>query len=337
MKVVITGVLGFVGVNLALACLNKGYKVIGFDNRFKTLGSEENMQLFSENGGEYHHIDIRNNNDVESFFKNIKEIDVIYNMAAQVAFKNSVENPRLDFEINALGTLNVLESLRLYHSNAIFVNASTNQVYGNASSAEVTEQESRFDFKDLEFGISEDFPLDFLSPYGCSKGSADLYTIDYARVFDLKTVVTRFGGIYGIHQYSYQDHGWVSFMAEMVAANKEFNRFGHGKQVRDILYVSDIVNALLLCAEKIDKVIGQAINIAGGPKNSISVLELLSKLEKITGNKELSIINPMRKADKLVAYLDIRKAEKLLGWTPKVNVEQGLELLINWHKNKLTL
>lgn len=123
-------------------------------------------------------------------------------------------------------------------------------------------------------------------------------------------------------------------MAEMVAANKEFNRFGHGKQVRDILYVSDIVNALLLCVEKIDHVIGQAINIAGGPKNSISVLELLSKLEKITGNKELSIINPMRKADKLVAYLDIRKAEKLLGWTPKVDVEQGLELLINWHKNR---
>ena len=176
--------------------------------------------------------------------------------------------------------------------------------------------------------------MDFLSPYGCSKGAADLYTIDYARVFGLKTVVTRFGGIYGIHQYSYQDHGWVSFMAEMVAANKEFNRFGHGKQVRDILYVSDIVSALLLCVEKIDKVIGQAINIAGGPKNSISVLELLSKLEKITGNKELSIINPMRKADKLVAYLDIRKAKKLIGWAPKINIEQGLELLINWHKKR---
>ena len=239
MKVVITGVLGFVGVNLALACIKKGYKVIGFDNRFKTLGSQENLQLFVEHGGEYHHVDIRNNNDVETFFKNIHEIDVIFNMAAQVAFKNSLENPRLDFEINALGTLNILESLRLYHSNAIFINASTNQVYGNASSVELTEQKFRFDFKDLKFGIGEDFPMDFLSPYGCSKGAADLYTIDYARVFGLKTVVTRFGGIYGIHQYSYQDHGWVSFMAEMVAANKEFNRFGHGKQVRDILYVSD--------------------------------------------------------------------------------------------------
>lgn len=334
MKIVITGVCGFVGVNLALACLKKGYEVIGFDNRFKTLGSEENMQLFLDNGGEYHHIDIRNNNDVESFFKNIKDIDAIYNMAAQVAFKNSVENPRLDFEINALGSLNVLESIRLYHSNAVFVNASTNQVYGNASSAEVVELKSRFDFKNLDFGIHEDFPLDFLSPYGCSKGAADQYTIDYARVFGLKTVVTRFGGIYGIHQYSYQDHGWVSFMAEMVAANKQFNRFGHGKQVRDILYVSDIVNALLLCVDKIDKVSGQAINIAGGPNNSISVLELLSKLEKITGNKELSKINPMRKADKLVAYLDIRKAEKLLGWKPKVSIEKGLELLINWHNKR---
>ncbi|MFB0925744.1 MAG: GDP-mannose 4,6-dehydratase, partial [Vicingaceae bacterium] len=180
MKVVITGVLGFVGVNLALACITKGYKVIGFDNRFKTLGSQENLQLFLEHGGEYHHVDIRNNNDVETFFKNINEIDVIYNMAAQVAFKNSIENPRLDFEINALGTLNILESLRLYHSNAIFVNASTNQVYGNASSVELVEQKSIFDFKNLNFGISEDFPMDFLSPYGCSKGAADLYTIDYA-------------------------------------------------------------------------------------------------------------------------------------------------------------
>lgn len=334
MKIVITGALGFVGINLSLSYLKDGHEVIGLDNRFKKLGSEENLKLFESNGGRYEFVDIRNSNDVDSFFKNESNIDVVFNMAAQVAFKNSIENPRLDFEINALGTLNLLESIKNNDKNIIFINASTNQVYGNARSVKVKEYETRFDFVGLDHGLNEDFPLDFLSPYGCSKGAADQYTIDYARCFGLKTVVTRFGGIYGIYQYSYQDHGWVSYMTDMVLNNKEFNRFGHGKQVRDILYVSDIIDALRLCVEKIDSISGEAINIAGGPINSLSVLELLKKLELLTGNREKSIINPMRQADKLVAYLDIRKAKKMLDWEPKVSPEEGLSKLINWLDKK---
>lgn len=334
MKIVITGALGFVGINLSLSYLKDGHEVIGLDNRFKKLGSEENLKLFESNGGRYEFVDIRNSNDVDSFFKNESNIDVVFNMAAQVAFKNSIENPRLDFEINALGTLNLLESIKNNDNNIIFINASTNQVYGNARSVKVKEYETRFDFVGLDHGLNENFPLDFLSPYGCSKGAADQYTIDYARCFGLKTVVTRFGGIYGIHQYSYQDHGWVSYMTDMVLNNKEFNRFGHGKQVRDILYVSDIIDALRLCVEKIDSINGEAINIAGGPSNSLSVLELLKKLELLTGNKEKSIMNPMRQADKLVAYLDVRKAKKMLDWEPKVSPEEGLSKLINWLDKK---
>ena len=332
MKIVITGCLGFVGINLAVKYLNDKHEVYGIDNKFKSLGSNENHKLFIKNGGKFFYVDIRNNNDVESFFNSNKNIDVVFNLAAQVAFKNSIENPRLDFEINALGTLNLLESIRKISPNTIFINASTNQVYGTAKSAEVKEFDKRYDFVNLPFGINEEFPLDFLSPYGCSKGASDQYTIDYARCFDLKTVVTRFGGIYGDHQYSYQDHGWVSFMTQMVLNDKEFNRFGHGKQVRDILYVSDIVNALELCVKNIDKVSGEAINIAGGPQNSISVLELLDLLEELTGNREKSIKNPMRKADKLVAYLDIRKAKELLGWEPVYSKKQGLTKLIKWLK-----
>lgn len=335
MKIVITGALGFVGVNLALSYLKEGNTVIGIDNKFKSLGSSENLKLFEENNGVFHYVDIRNPNDVDFFFKNNTDIDCVFNLAAQVAFKNSIENPRLDFEINALGTLNLLEAIRLYSQNSVFVNASTNQVYGNAKSVKVKEFEKRFDFVNLPYGIHEDFPLDFLSPYGCSKGTSDQYTIDYSRCFDLKTVVTRFGGIYGDHQYSYQDHGWVSFMTNMVSNNKKFNRFGHGKQVRDILYISDIVSALKLSYKNIDKVNGMALNIAGGPKNSISVLELLQLLEELTGNKEKSIVNPMRKADKLVAYLDIRKAKELLNWSPEISKEKGIELLINWQKSNL--
>lgn len=296
------------------------------------MGSNENLALFEKHGGDHRYVDIRNANDVDFFFKIEKNIDVVFNLAAQVAFKNSIENPRLDFEINALGTLNLLEGIRNSNNDIIFINASTNQVYGNAKSAKVKEYETRYDFVDLKYGLNEDFPLHFLSPYGCSKGASDQYTMDYSRCFDMKTVVTRFGGIYGIHQYSYQDHGWVSFMTNMVLHNRNFNRFGHGKQVRDVLYISDIVNALKLCVEKIEKVNGEAINIAGGPKNSISVLELLTLLEKLTGNKEKSIINPMRKADKLVAYLDIRKAKNLIGWEPKISVEEGLTNLIEWLK-----
>lgn len=333
MKVVITGCLGFVGINLALKYLSEKHEVIGIDNKFKSLGSNENHKLFVENGGNFFYVDIRNNNDVENFFKSNDNIDVVFNLAAQVAFKNSIENPRLDFEINALGTLNLLEAIRNKTQNTIFINASTNQVYGNAKSVDVVEFDKRYDFVNLSHGIDEQFPLDFLSPYGCSKGASDQYTIDYARCFDIKTVVTRFGGIYGDHQYSYQDHGWVTFMTQMVLNDKEFNRFGHGKQVRDILYVSDIVNALDLCVQNIDTISGEAINIAGGFENSLSVLELLDLLEELTGNKEKSIINPMRKADKLVAYLDIRKAKKLLGWQPRYDKKEGLLNLIKWLKN----
>tara|TARA_B100000963_G_scaffold169373_1_gene147301 strand:+ start:40573 stop:41577 length:1005 start_codon:yes stop_codon:yes gene_type:complete len=333
MKIVVSGALGFVGVNLSVFFLKRGFEVIGIDNKFKDLGSYNNQQLFEKNGGKLFHVDIRNNNDVDHFFKNNDNIDVVYNLAAQVAFKNSIENPRLDFEINALGTLNFLESIRLFSPNSIFIQASTNQVYGNVKGIKLKEFNKRYDYEDLPFGIPESYPLDFLSPYGCSKGASDLYTIDYSRCFDLKTVVTRFGGIYGDHQYSYQDHGWVSFMTNMVLNNKSFNRFGHGKQVRDILYVTDIVNALYTCISKIDNVNGKAINIAGGPENSISVLELLDLLEELTGNKEKSIINPMRKADKLVAYLDIRRAEKLLGWKPKISKRDGISKLISWLKS----
>lgn len=330
MKIIITGALGFVGTNLCLHFLSQGNQVIGVDNKFKHIGGEANLKLILEKGAEYKYLDIRNSNDVDVFFKNEKDIGAILHMAAQVAFKQSIENPRLDFEINALGTFNLLEAVRIYHPESVFVGASTNQVYGDLQHIEMVEKNTRFDYVDLPYGIPEHFPLDFLSPYGCSKGAADQYILDYSRVYNLNTVVTRFGGIFGTHQYSYEDHGWVSFISQMVLQNKPFNRFGHGKQVRDVLFVSDIVNAIDLCIKNISKVSGQAINIAGGPQNSLSVLELITLLEELTGNTERSIINPMRQADKLVAYLDIRKAKKLLGWEPVINKKDGVEKLLQW-------
>lgn len=334
MKILVTGGLGFVGSNLAaMFARNPNNDVLVIDNRSKLLGSEENLKVIENAGASFKFVDIRNQNDVEELFKHTP-FDIVLHMAAQVAFKVSVETPRTDFEINALGTFNILEATRHYSNKAIFVYASTNQVYGSLENISMSEHESRFDYDELHNGVPESFPLDFLSPYGCSKGAAEMYVRDYARVYGMNTVVARFGGIYGTGQYSYVDHGWISYISQMVLMSQSFDRFGHGKQVRDILFITDIERAINKIIERIDIVKGHAINIAGGKQNSISVLELLTFLEQITGNPERSIINPMRQADKLVMYLDISKAKELLDWEPLIGKQEGIEKMICWLKDR---
>ena len=332
MKVLVVGALGFVGVNISLFFKEKHKaEVIGVDNNFKQLGSDENKSLLKDAGVLFDFCDIRNQESVDKIFDEYGPFDCIFNMAAQVAFKVSVENPRLDFEINALGTFNLLEALRIKSPKALFIYASTNQVYGELKDCRLKEYETRYDFIDLENGVPETHSLDFLSPYGCSKGAADMYVQDYGRVFNLNTVVTRFGGIYGTHQYSYEDHGWISYITNKVRLNEKFNRFGHGKQVRDILFIDDILDAMekiYLNRGSLKK--GVCLNIGGGKENSLSVLELLILLEELTGNKERSIINPMRKADKLVVYLDITKAKKEIDWEPSISFKEGIKKLIEW-------
>lgn len=331
MKILITGALGFVGSNL---CEHFGQDpsntVVGIDNRYKLPGSQQNHHLILNSSSQYTYCDIRNINDVNTIFNEYQGFDLVLHMAAQVAFKCSVNNPRLDFEINALGTFNLLEATRLLCPGAIFIYASTNQVYGEMKMEKIREYDSRFDFVEMKSGVPETYPVDFLSPYGCSKGAGDMYVQDYARVYGMRTVVARFGGIYGDNQYSYEDHGWVSYISEMVRSDLEFNRFGHGKQVRDILYISDIVKAVSLMIENIESAKGEAFNISGGPDNTLSVLELLTLLEELTGNKEKSIVNPMRQADKVVMYLDISKANSKLGWTPEVHKIKGIKKLLEW-------
>jgi len=233
-----------------------------------------------------------------------------------------------------LGTFNLLEALRINNPEALFVYASTNQVYGELKGVPLIETETRFDFENLERGVPEDHPADFLSPYGCSKGAGDMYVKDYGRVYNLNTVVTRFGGIYGPHQYSYEDHGWISFITDQVRRDLEFNRFGHGKQVRDVLFIDDILDVMhkiWVLKDSLKK--GACYNVGGGKENSLSVLELLALLEELTGNKERSIVNPMRQADKLVVYLDISKAKNDLGWEPKISYREGIAKLIEWQNS----
>ena len=335
MKVLVTGALGFVGSNLSsyLAKMHNA-DVIGIDNIHKNLGSKENLKMIESSGVTFEYCDIRNNDDVINIFDKFGPFDCIFNMAAQVAFKVSVERPRLDFEINALGTFNLLEALRLKSPQSLFVFASTNQVYGELKDTHVKEYETRYDFVDLKNGVAENHTLDFLSPYGCSKGAADMYVQDYGRVYDLNTVVTRFGGIYGDNQFSYEDHGWISYITDQVRRDMVFNRFGHGKQVRDILFIDDILEAMNKIINKKDELErGLCINIGGGKENGLSVLELLNLLEDLTGNKEKSVVNPMRKADKLVVYLNIDKAKKEINWQPKIHYVQGIKRLIEWQNS----
>jgi CDP-paratose 2-epimerase len=335
MKILVTGALGFVGVNLCMHfARDKNNVVIGIDNKFKHTGIVENQEILEKNKVIFHYCDIRNQNDVSHLYEQYKGFDIVLHMAAQVAFKNSVENPRLDFEVNLLGTFNLLEATRQHCFDAIFINASTNQVYGELKNEVIKEYDKRFDFVKLKNGVPESYQLDFLSPYGCSKGGADMYVQDYARIYSMNTVVARFGGIYGINQYSYEEHGWVSYIAGMILSKQKFNRFGHGKQVRDILYISDIVNAMVKIIENISSAKGQVFNIAGGVDNSISVLELLDLAQEITGNIEMSIENPMRKADKIVMYLDVTKAKNILGWQPLVGKHDGINMLLDWLKKR---
>ena len=212
-------------------------------------------------------------------------MDVIFHLAGQVAVTSSVKHPRQDFESNALGTFNALEAARLVGNDPIFVFASTNKVYGGMEEVNVVEKSTRYCYADLPFGIPETQPIDFHSPYGCSKGGADQYIIDYARIFGLKTVVFRQSCIYGTRQFGIEDQGWVSWFVIATTLNKPLKIFGNGKQVRDVLFVEDLIKCYELAIENIDKTSGNAYNIGGGPNYCMSLLELINYLEEFHGKK----------------------------------------------------
>jgi CDP-paratose 2-epimerase len=330
LKTLITGGAGFIGSNLAHRLLSKGQEVVIYDNLARR-GTEKNVAWLRENHGEAFQLIKGDVRDAQRLEKVVGEVDLIYHLAAQVAVTTSVLDPREDFGINALGTFNVLEAARRCKNEPIVVFTSTNKVYGALGSVEVVDKGSRYDFADLPQGVSESYPLDFHSPYGCSKGAADQYVRDYARIYGLPTVVFRMSCIYGPRQLGNEDQGWLAHFLISSLLGRPITIYGDGKQVRDILYIDDLLDAFESAVERIEVAQGQVYNIGGGRENTISVwVEFKEILSELLGHSVEAEFSGWRPGDQPVYISDISKAHRELVWSPQVSVREGLRRLFDW-------
>jgi CDP-paratose 2-epimerase len=332
----ITGGAGFIGSNYVHRLLTRGEKVTIFDNLSRG-GAPRNLDWLKQTCGESSfNVIVADVRDSASMAEAAKSADVIVHLAGQVAVTTSVIDPRDDFEINALGTFNALEAARLSGRQPIFLYASTNKVYGGMDDVEVVEDASRWHYKDLTYGAAESQPLDFHSPYGCSKGAGDQYVRDYFRIYGLPTVVLRQSCIYGPRQFGIEDQGWLAWFIIAAVMGRPITIYGDGKQVRDVLHVDDLLNAYDAAIANIDISKGQVYNMGGGVENVLAVwTEFQPLLERLLGKKIEVARGDWRPGDQRVFYADYRKAEKELGWKPKISLEEGIERLFHWvNENK---
>jgi len=334
----VTGGAGFIGSNLVNRLLKRGEEVIVFDNLSRN-GAKENLvwleSLYGKKSFEFYKKDIRSHEDV---IKATQNANVIIHLAAQVAVTTSVKNPREDFEINALGTFNILEAARNSNKYPVVIFASTNKVYGEMVDLEAVEENTRYELKDLHCGVNENRLLDFHSPYGCSKGCGDQYVHDYSRIYQIPSVVFRQSCIYGTRQFGIEDQGWVAWFVIAALIGKKIAIYGNGKQVRDILYVEDLLDAYDVAIENIDSCAGEIYNIGGGVENTISIWnEFQPILEEIQNKKIPCEYFNWRPGDQKVYISDIRKINKDLGWKPHVNIHEGIEKLNQWVDGNLSL
>ncbi|KKQ40665.1 MAG: CDP-paratose 2-epimerase (CDP-tyvelose 2-epimerase) [Candidatus Magasanikbacteria bacterium GW2011_GWA2_37_8] len=336
MKYLITGGCGFLGSNLAhhLIATDNNQLVI-VDNLSRT-GSRSNLDWLKESGEfAFYECDVRNYEDLGEIIK--KEMpDVVFHLAGQVAMTTSLQDPIYDFSVNALGTINLLENIRRYDQNAIVVYSSTNKVYGDLEWVNYQENSTRYVSADYPQGFAENVPLSFSSPYGCSKGSADQYMLDYYKVFGVKTVVFRHSSMFGGRQFSTADQGWIGwFCQEALKFVKEPNYSGltvsgNGKQVRDILFADDMVDLYFAAVDNIDKTAGQCFNIGGGMENSMSILELFDMLEEELKVKIKYTNLPTRVSDQKIFVADLTKIKKYTGWSPRVDKFAGIKKMLDW-------
>lgn len=341
-NILVTGGAGFIGSHVCEYFAERGCKVVAFDNleRGKILGTEINQG---------HNLEfIKNLNNVEFIkgdvrdFKALKticnDVDAIIHTAAQVAVTTSLKNPRQDFEINVLGTFNVLEAARQSSNDPSIIYCSTNKVYGsNVNNISVRKRGKRYEFADEKFekGIPENFPVDLCehTPYGSSKLAGDIYVQDYGHIYDLKTGVFRMSCVYGTRQFGVEDQGWVAWFAIATLLGKTITIYGDGSQLRDVLYVDDLVEAYELFLKSNLK--QEVFNIGGGPENTLSLLELLELLEDLTGKRTRIKYSDWRPSDQKVYVSDTRKLKERLGWEAKVDPRKGISRMVEWMKANL--
>ena len=328
-NVLVTGGAGFIGSNLVDQLLREGHRVKVFDALLRP-GSELNLAWLHKRHPnlEFIHGDVR---DAKLVKDAAADAELIYHLAAQVAVTSSVTDPRTDFEINALGTFNVLEAARQSGRLPIVIYTSTNKVYGGIEDVAVEERPGRYEFPDLPNGIAEDQRLDFHSPYGCSKGTGDQYVRDYARIYDLPTVVFRMSCIYGPRQFGNEDQGWLAHFIIAAITGKPLTIYGDGKQVRDVLFVEDLVRAFRLAAQRIHVTAGQVYNIGGGPSNALAVWHEFAPIIATSLRQRIDVsFGDWRPGDQRCYVSDIRKAARDLGWAPQVDKLTGIRRLWDW-------
>jgi CDP-paratose 2-epimerase len=328
----ITGGAGFIGTNVARRLLENGEDVVLFDNLSRP-GVARNLEWLRENYSarvQFIKADIREAGAVREAVSNAGKV---FHFAAQVAVTTSLDDPTSDFEVNARGTLNLLEAIRRMDAPPPLVYTSTNKVYGDLADVEIDGAGSRYEPIDSDLrahGFSESRCLHFHSPYGCSKGAADQYVLDYARTFKIPALVFRMSCIYGVHQFGNEDQGWVAHFLIRAIANAPITIYGDGKQVRDILFIDDLVNAFMLAQANIHQLSGQAFNMGGGPRNTISLLELLRIIEEIHEKRPPAKFDDWRAADQQYYVSDTRKFSEATGWKPRTTVSQGISRLHHW-------
>jgi CDP-paratose 2-epimerase len=332
-SVLITGGAGFIGTNLADHLLQSGHRVRILDNLARN-GVERNLDwLCAQHDRDSVDIRIEDVRDARAVSAALEGIDHVYHLAAQVAVTTSIEAPEEDFGVNVRGTLNLLESIRHRPQPPSLVFTSTNKVYGHLEDVALHRNGTRYEPVDpslLRWGIDELRPLHFGSPYGCSKGAADQYVLDYARTYGLKTVVFRMSCIYGPHQLGTEDQGWVAHFLIRSRDGVSITIYGDGLQVRDVLFVDDLTRALILGQKLIDRLSGCAFNIGGGAERTLSLLELLQLIEMLHGQASAVRFAPWRASDQRYFVADVRRFREFTGWSPQIDVPAGVERLYRW-------
>jgi CDP-paratose 2-epimerase len=337
-KLLITGGCGFLGSNLGAHAISRGDELVVLDSLAR-IGARQNLAWLQSLGKvDIVQGDIRSRDEVERVVSSFRP-QVVFHLAGQVAMTTSVADPRMDFEVNALGTINVLEAIRLHAPTAAVLYSSTNKVYGSLEQFSYRETASRYECIERPNGFAEDTPLEFSSPYGCSKGAADQYLLDYARIFGLRTTVFRHSSMYGGRQFATYDQGWIGWFCQQALdtrsgkLKKPFTISGNGKQVRDVLHSEDMVRLYFLAAERIEALKGQAFNVGGGISNSLSLLELLGLLADRLGVALHPTQLPARLSDQRVFVADIAKIQAHLDWRPRVGCQEGIEKMLVWLGN----